>query len=417
MIGDHWAVRLAIAALVISTISCGSSNNGSGPAQCDPELNITGGNLQTGEVSVQLPDTLVVRATMCDPANSQGPQLPEPNVGIVWVVTSGGGTVNGSNPDTVLTDANGFARAVWVLGPTEGSQGVSATALRSTPDVVSFSATATAPVSGCPPGSTQHPGGVISSDETWGPGGHVVAGNIIVQGSATLTIEAGAHVCLDGGGIEISDQAHLAVNGSSSNPVTIEEGFAGASLNFGVNILALTTPSTIRNARLEGVSVVVSGAFHPVVIESTLVRDAPVVIGAPGSEFSFSTIIGDRLMIHSFGGGPIVVEGTVKNSPYGEGIFINGSGVTLIRCEVSGSSGPGLLTAGDANTITVNSCNFFENGGVGVSNGALNTLDATGNWWGDPAGPNGPNGDGVAGNVDISGALASPAILGYRPPE
>jgi hypothetical protein len=46
---------------------------------------------ETGTVSVALPDTLKVRATVCDPSNTQGPQLPDPGLAIAWVVTTGGG--------------------------------------------------------------------------------------------------------------------------------------------------------------------------------------------------------------------------------------------------------------------------------------------------------------------------------------
>jgi hypothetical protein len=279
--------------------------------------------------------------------------------------------------------------------------------------VVTFTATATAPASGCPAGSVVHAGGFFSSDETWGAGGHVLTGSISFGGSATLTIAAGAHVCLEGQTIELTEQSHLAVLGTSGNPVTIESG----SINFGVNIFALTTPSTISNARFESAGVSEFGSFHPVVIESTLVRDGGVVLGAPGSGFSHSTIIRGRLMAHGLNGGPIMVEATVRDFASGEGIFINGSGVTLIRCEVTGCSTDGVLSAGDATAISITSSNFSGNSGVGVRNGDLGSLDATGNWWGDPGGPNGPNGDGVAGNVDFSGALAAPAILGYRPPE
>jgi len=411
MIDHRLLGRTGITALFLSALACGSSNNG-GPSQCDPEFTKTAGDGQSGEVSLPLPDTLVVRATTCDPSNLQGPQLPEPGVSIVWLVTGGGGTVNGVALDTVSTDANGLARAAWVLGPTEGAQTVSATALRSAPDVASFTATATAPALGCPVGSTVHAGGFFTIDETWGPGGHVLNGQISFGGGATLTLAAGAHVCLEGIGIEFTEQSHLAVQGTAGNPVTIESG----SLTFGVNISALTTPSTISNARLESATISVSGGFHPVVVESTLVRDGEVVLGAPGSGFSHSTIVRGRLTVHGLNGGPIVVEATVRDAST-EGIFINGSGVTLIRCEVTGCATDGVLSAGDATTISVTSSNFSGNSGVGVRNGDLGSLNATGNWWGDPGGPNGPNGDGVAGNVDVSGALAAPAILGYRPPE
>jgi hypothetical protein len=422
VIGDQRFVRVwAAAALLIAvalSISCGGSSNNPGPNPCDPALAITAGDGQTGEVMIELPDTLVVQATNCDPNNPQGPQLPEAGVSIRWAVTSGGGAVNGAADDTVVTDANGFARAVWLLGPTEGPQTISAIALRSTQDVVNFSATATAPAAGCPPGSQQHGGGVHNSDETWGPGGHVLTANVSFSGAATLTIQAGAHVCFEGGQIEITEQSHLDIQGTSANPVVIEAGLGGSFINFGVNIFALTTASTISNARLEGVGVESAGGLHPVVIESTLVRDGGILLSAPGSEFVLSTIVRGGITINSVSGGPITIEATVRDAPpLTQGIFINGQGgVTLTRCEVTGCP-TGVHSAGNAAGVTIHSSNIFGNTGVGVNNGDAGTLDATGCWWGDPGGPNGPNGDGISGNVDFSGALSSPVILGYRPPE
>ena len=395
--------------LTLSTLACVEIFDEGPSPPCGPEFAKTAGDGQIGEVALPLPDTLVVLATNC--TTNPGPQLPESGVSIVWLVTGGGGTVNGVALDTVRTDANGLARAAWMLGPTAGPQTVSATALRSAPDVVLFTATAM-PALGCPAGSVVHAGGFFTSDETWGPGGHVVNGQISFGGSATLTLAAGAQVCLAGTGIEFTEQSHLAVQGTSGNRVTIESG----SLTFGVNLLTLTTPSTISNARLESATISMSGWFHPVLVESTLVRDGEVMLGAPGSGFSHSTIVRGRLAVHSLSGGPIVVEATVRDSPT-EGIFINGSGVTLVRCEVTGCSTDGVLSQGDATTISITSSNIFANSGVGVRNGNLGLLNATGNWWGDPGGPTPPKGDGVAGNVDFSGALAAPAVLGYRPPE
>lgn len=412
MNSKRWAVCVVTSAVILSVMSCGESDDGPGPNTCDPDLVLVAGDAQVAELSTQLPDTLVVLATTCD----EGSQVPEPGVRIAWL--AGAGTVNGVMADTVLTDASGLARAVWVLGPSAGTQNVSATALRSPSDAVTFSATATAPPGGCPANSVQHAGGFFTTSETWGQGGHVVTGNVSFGGTATLTIAAGAHVCFEGdGGIEVTEESHLAIRGTAAAPVVIEASSPfGGALTFGVNMSGLTTPSTITSARLEGVNITVSGWFHPVVVESTLVRDAEVIIGAPGSGFRHSTIVRGRLNVHAAQGGPILIEATVRDFSQ-EGIFINGSGVTLSGCEVTGCGTDGVVSSGDATTIHINGSNFHDNAGVGVWNGVASALDASGNWWGDPAGPTGPNGDGVSGNVDYSGALPAPVLLGYRPPE
>ena len=41
------------------------------------------------------------------------------------------------------------------------------------------------------------------------------------------------------------------------------------------------------------------------------------------------------------------------------------------------------------------------------------TLLAELSWWGDPAGPLGPKGDGVLGNVHAGNPLAAPVVLRY----
>ena len=50
----------------------------------------------------------------------------------------------------------------------------------------------------------------------------------------------------------------------------------------------------------------------------------------------------------------------------------------------------------------------MANGGIGNA-----TVDDQGNWWSDPAGPSGPNGDGVFAAVDASNPLGAAVVLGY----
>jgi hypothetical protein len=67
-------------------------------------------------VSQVLPEPLVVRV-LDDSA------VPLEGVSVVWVV-QGGGSVD---PDTVVTDSEGFAAASRVLGPSAGDQTTTAT--------------------------------------------------------------------------------------------------------------------------------------------------------------------------------------------------------------------------------------------------------------------------------------------------
>ena len=123
-------VRLA-PCVVLAIVACGESTGpGDGiPARLDP----VGGNGQSGVVGQPLPELLVVRVT-----DRSGAAIPD--VGVVFVVTSGGGSVAAAG----TTDGAGQAGATWTLGPTSGEQTVEVRlpASESVPPIV-FGATAT----------------------------------------------------------------------------------------------------------------------------------------------------------------------------------------------------------------------------------------------------------------------------------
>jgi hypothetical protein len=85
--------------------------------------------------------------------------------------------------------------------------------------------------------------------------------------------------------------------------------------------------------------------------------------------------------------------------------------VQLVSCEVRESVGDGIhmYAAG----IQVHDCNLVDNGGVGVYS-PFGTTDVENNWWGDAAGPNGTNGDGVYGG-DYTPWRTTPYTLPYVP--
>ncbi|HUE87619.1 MAG TPA: hypothetical protein VMO26_16210 [Vicinamibacterales bacterium] len=69
-------------------------------------------------------------------------------------------------------------------------------------------------------------------------------------------------------------------------------------------------------------------------------------------------------------------------------------------CDITGSWTDGVRVL-VADGVRVNDCNIHGNAGVGLRNLAEAAVDARTNWWGDQQGPHGPNGDGVAGNVEF----------------
>lgn len=77
-----------------------------GPAQ----IKVVQGDEQVARPGARLADPLVVRLV-----DNDGQGMSERPV--AWVVNTGGGTIN---PEASLTDSEGFASAVWTLGPEAG---------------------------------------------------------------------------------------------------------------------------------------------------------------------------------------------------------------------------------------------------------------------------------------------------------
>jgi Bacterial Ig-like domain (group 3)/Bacterial Ig-like domain (group 1) len=97
-------------------------------------VSIVSGNGQTGPVSTELPNDLVVQ--VLDASSN-----PVPSVAVAWVVGVGGGSVT---PTTSVTDAAGRASAAWTLGPNPGTNTNTVSAVVSGIGVVEFHASATA---------------------------------------------------------------------------------------------------------------------------------------------------------------------------------------------------------------------------------------------------------------------------------
>ena len=90
-----------------------------------------GGDDQRAAVGTPLPASVTVRAT--DEFGN-----PVAGVAVTWSATAGGGTIS---PLSQVTDADGYARATWLLGTRSGSNTASATVANAT---VAFVATGTA---------------------------------------------------------------------------------------------------------------------------------------------------------------------------------------------------------------------------------------------------------------------------------
>lgn len=149
-------------------------------------------------------------------------------------------------------------------------------------------------------------------------------------------------------------------------------------------------------------------SLAPVIVESVDFRAAESCYGdfgfsGEGSSIANSTFTGgSRLSLSEVRAHRIIVRGMTNG-----GIAIAGSNVKLSECTVSQNTGSGIVVF-EGTGIEIRDCNIEDNTEFGVKNWTAGRVDARRNWWGDPAGPLGPNGDGVDGDVDYSDFLTSP---------
>ncbi len=236
-------------------------------------------------------------------------------------------------------------------------------------------------------------------------------------GGSMLRIGRGAHLTVEPGsaltGSVMMDGAVLTAVGGAQAPVTLR----------GTIVLrnAPRDTSRIGVARLDSLFLY-ADSTAPVTVEATTAQSgSALALLARGSRLTGSLVSGGRSSF-TYGAGWSAVadagvvlgagarlEDSAVRGSIGPGVIVTGADAALTGCELSFASQEGVrFTAGRG---LVRGCNLFENGGPGVTARSV-TVDARGNWWGDPAGPAGPAGDGAGPGVDASGWLTAPAAPG-----
>jgi len=401
---------ITIALVVIGGVRCASSGGGGGGGGTGPSgatLKVVAGKdrqvgLTNGLVQIQ------VELTGATNINAQT---------INWTITGGGGSV----PATSQTSNTGIGTVNWTLGSSIGVQGLRAEYTEPGSSTVKVDIVAVGVTNpSCVPG--RYLNGVLSTGESWtSAGGAIVLPNgANTPSNGLVSIAAGTTVCLGPLQSIVFDLGgRLSAVGTGASPVTftaMDLTQPWGSLRFDG---ATGQPSTISNASLDHGSVGVIGlsAGHVLQIDHTTITEMTgqgVRIIAPGSFVHTTTIsnfppgaFGAKLGSSSAPTAVLDFSARVINTA---GIAIEAAGATLTACEVSGTGGVAIEISNGVGPVSINGCNIVGNT-FGIRNYIGNaSVDATGNWWGDAAGPAlGTN----IGTVDQSGWLGGPASLGY----
>ncbi|HST59488.1 MAG TPA: right-handed parallel beta-helix repeat-containing protein [Longimicrobium sp.] len=254
--------------------------------------------------------------------------------------------------------------------------------------------------------------GIASSKIPWR-----VTSNIVVTGWGGLNALPGAVLVFDQQVQLIArDGGRIVARGTKTAPVL----FTGASAPSWYGILLEGAPaigSYLTNVRIENVRdgwAVQAGDLHTLVVDSAVFRQvgAAVWLISPNSRISRTRVDTTTTGLAAIGlwGDNQVLESTRVRASGGVGIAIDESTSSITSCEVLESAGDGILVW----NAPVHNCNLVGNQGSGIlSMGAV--ISAESNWWGDAAGPNGPNGDGVQGGVYYTPWRTTPYVLPYVP--
>jgi hypothetical protein len=342
-------------------------------------------------------------------------------------MTGSGILVHGCTGDGVVSSVNGTLSAVGIRAIGNGGYGFrglinNLIAIAPTPagqDSLLGNSKDTLYVTG----GTAHAPVTVRADVPWR-----MASPAIDSGSV-MTVQPGSHLAFDGGGLTFARGGRLDARGTAAAPIVFTPSITSVpwgGLFFGdplepdpINVAVDT--SYLSNARLELVSsvnggaIVGGGAHHTLLLDSLRIRrtavGAAVALHGYGSRLSHSVIdttgsptsTAPALLLAD----STAAYGVVVRRSGGDGVEMSGN-ASFTSSTVNGSLGNGVSVFG-ANAVLSND-NFFANGGVGVfSHGSA--VNAEGNWWGDPAGPNGPSGDGVSGFVDFANWLASAVVI------
>jgi hypothetical protein len=384
-------------------------------------LTIVAGNGQTAPPGSLLPEPATVRLT-CESFANRGTTIPVVGATVQWQAYSG--LVDGTSSITTQTDSSGTTSVAWTLAFNFAPKGIQAyhVAQRAhTPNVgfTAVTATTTTTATTCQDaGGTDHGALTVSAvDVAWTASGSPHRGGTIrLDNYARLSIEAGAVICL----AEIA--GGVTAEGTAQAPVR----FFGTSMP----ISPWLSHVLVENAMKVGSVTSPAQSITDSTLRWTSARDPLACAQVAASEVNRVRISGYgsqecaalHLVAYEYGGYGLFasVAARIADS-VGDGVFVAApaADVTFRNCEVSSSGRHGIVVPAPASaptspiSVSATGCNLFGNRGDAINNQSSITVNARGNWWGDPAGPLGANGDGTSGNVDASSPSPAPLSLGW----
>lgn len=423
--------RRWIAVVAITLVACGGGENyyTAGPRQLAPPgclagsetLTIVSGNGQTGAPGALLPERATVKLT-CDSVANPGTTIPAVGALVEWSPLWG--LVDGTSFTATRTDNTGTTSVTWKLAANFAQKRVQAThvtplGLISQVDFDAATTATTTTATTCQDaGGTDHGTlGVSDVDVAWTAAGSPHRGGTFrLDNFARLSIEAGAVVCLD----EIA--GFVTAEGTAQAPIR----FFGTSMS----IYPVLSHVVVENALKIGSVTRPAWSIADATLRWTSARDPLACAQVAGSSLLRVQISGygsqecAALHLAAIPDPYYVATATVSArilDSVGDGVLLAGSlaDFSFTDCEIASSMRHGIVVPVPAsgfsapNSVLVQGCNLFGNGGNAIHNQSTTKVTASGNWWGDPAGPSGANGDGIFGDVDAGSPSATALTLGW----
>ena len=307
---------------------CGGGDNLVLPNEGLPHaISVVKGANQTAPVGAALPDSVVVRVTDA---------MDRPVAGQAVAFAAVGSTSGSVAPDTVTTNADGRAGVRWTLGPTAGSQTLSATIVGpSSPAPLSIVVAATAGA-----------GGVASFTAVRGNNQSATAGSLLPDSLVVRATDANGNPV---GGVNVAWTLTGGGSVSAASTQTGPDGFTGVLRTLGPTAGPQTTTATA------------SGAAEPIVFAATATVGAAgrlTVTTQPSSSAQSSVPFAQqpRLQVRDANGNPVHQAGLAVTASIASGPV----GATLIGSATAPTDQNGLATfsglgiGGSGGTYTLN---------------------------------------------------------------